>query len=52
MSNGFPNKPKISRGGFVEFGSSLPPLVFAVRVQSAAVHAQPQPTMRQCRRHA
>lgn len=26
MSNGFPNKPKILRGAFVEFGLSLPPL--------------------------
>jgi hypothetical protein len=27
MSDGFPNKPKILRGAFVEFGLSLPPLV-------------------------
>src|ERR1039457_4627075 len=27
MSGGFPNKPKILRGAFVEFGLSLPPLV-------------------------
>jgi hypothetical protein len=27
MSSGFPNKPKILRGAFVEFGLSLPPLV-------------------------
>lgn len=26
MSDGFPNKPKILRGAFVEFGLSLPPL--------------------------
>ncbi|MEU6667879.1 hypothetical protein [Streptomyces sp. NPDC046727] len=26
MSNGFPNKPKILRGAFIEFGLSLPPL--------------------------
>jgi len=52
MSDGFPNKPKISRGGFVEFGLSLQPLRFAVRVQSAAAHAQPQPTMRQLQRYA
>ncbi|MER2623293.1 MAG: hypothetical protein ABTS22_05060 [Accumulibacter sp.] len=27
MADGFPNKPKILRGAFVEFGLSLPPLV-------------------------
>lgn len=27
MSGGFPNKPKILRGAFVEYGLSLPPLV-------------------------
>ncbi|MGH3901049.1 MAG: hypothetical protein ACRDTA_22945 [Pseudonocardiaceae bacterium] len=27
MTDGFPNKPKILRGAFVEFGLSLPPLV-------------------------
>src|SRR5262245_33919203 len=27
MPDGFPNKPKILRGAFVEFGLSLPPLV-------------------------
>jgi hypothetical protein len=27
MSDGFPNKPKILRGAFVEFGLSLPPLI-------------------------
>ncbi|MEU1668410.1 hypothetical protein ABZ547_33490 [Streptomyces sparsogenes] len=27
MSDGFPNKPRILRGAFVEFGLSLPPLV-------------------------
>ena len=27
MSDGFPNKPKILRGAFVEFGLSLPPLL-------------------------
>ncbi len=27
MSDGFPNKPKILRGAFVEYGLSLPPLV-------------------------
>ena len=27
MSDGFPNRPKILRGAFVEFGLSLPPLV-------------------------
>ncbi|MFG1643361.1 hypothetical protein ACGFMK_23955 [Amycolatopsis sp. NPDC049252] len=27
MSDGFPNKPKILRGAFVEFGLSVPPLV-------------------------
>jgi len=27
MPNGFPNKPKILRGAFVEFGLSLPPLL-------------------------
>ncbi|MFE5689586.1 hypothetical protein [Streptomyces sp. NPDC056512] len=27
MSDGFPNKPKILRGAFIEFGLSLPPLV-------------------------
>ncbi|SCY82326.1 hypothetical protein [Desulfoluna spongiiphila] len=27
MSGGFPNKPKILRGAFVEFGLSLPPLI-------------------------
>lgn len=27
MSDGFPNKPKILRGAFVEFGLTLPPLV-------------------------
>lgn len=27
MSNGFPNKPKILRGAFVEFGLTLPPLL-------------------------
>jgi hypothetical protein len=27
VSDGFPNKPKILRGAFVEFGLSLPPLV-------------------------
>src|ERR1039457_5291416 len=26
MADGFPNKPKILRGAFVEFGLSLPPL--------------------------
>ena len=26
MTDGFPNKPKILRGAFVEFGLSLPPL--------------------------
>ena len=26
MPDGFPNKPKILRGAFVEFGLSLPPL--------------------------
>src|SRR5690242_11142960 len=26
MSDGFPNRPKILRGAFVEFGLSLPPL--------------------------
>ena len=26
MSDGFPNKPRILRGAFVEFGLSLPPL--------------------------
>lgn len=27
MTDGFPNKPKILRGAFVEFGLSLPPLI-------------------------
>ena len=27
MTDGFPNKPKILRGAFVEFGLSLPPLL-------------------------
>ena len=27
MPDGFPNKPKILRGAFVEYGLSLPPLV-------------------------
>lgn len=27
MSDGFPNKPKILRGAFVEFGLSVPPLI-------------------------
>jgi hypothetical protein len=27
MPSGFPNKPKILRGAFVEYGLSLPPLV-------------------------
>ncbi|MEU6797688.1 hypothetical protein ABZ907_38850 [Nonomuraea wenchangensis] len=29
MSDGFPNRPKILRGAFVEFGLSLPPLLVA-----------------------
>ena len=37
MTDGFPNKPRILRGAFVEFGLSLPPLVvfFSKRLPGA-----------------
>ena len=63
MTDGFPNKPKILRGAFVEFGLSVPPLIVVFQfnpVQLTRSHsltfafpcARPDPGRRRARHRA